>query len=593
MPGLCLFVTMGGVRGSATITRWLAILVLLLVAAAAPAAAQEAGVRAVAAPPAIVLGKGVAPIPLHNRSRFWIDDSRVATVDSLEAAGDAIPWRMREMGTNYSIDGKALWFQFDAINPGDSRWFLEFGTSGIDRVQFFWRGADGRWITDEAGDSRPVPEWTLPGRLPAFELAGRTDKPVRYWVRVEHERVDFASPLTLYEQGRLFAGRETEQFLLGGYFSLAALIAIVAVAYAIAYRDRNFAVYAVYVAALAAGQIAYLGVGAQHVWTHWLHWNELAAFMLPGISAAAGLWFTRTVTEPQRFSRALDISVWAVIAAILGAVAVDSIVLTRGSFQLVVALTAIAILLVVALIAVVWIHGQDTSVQLIALGFVPVLVMAVFPILRGFNLIPVSALTRYGVSIGAALEMPILFYALTVRGSRRREAAVRAAALARNDTLTGLPHTRTFLQRLETALQRCTSMKHACGLLVVKIANYESIMAEYGRDMAERALVVAASMMRSVAADVDMPARVGDHHFALLMEGPATPQQTASRAQQLVAIGLRVNPALPSGLVLKFQVAAAMLPDRNLDADGSLDWLAEAVNATRPDNPKLIQPLNF
>ena len=55
--------------------------------------------------------------------------------------------------------------------------------------------------------------------------------------------------------------------------------------------------------------------------------------------------------------------------------------------------------------------------------------MALFPIARGMNLIPISALTRYGLSIGAALEMPILFYALSLRGSRRREAQVRAAAL--------------------------------------------------------------------------------------------------------------------------------------------------------------------
>jgi diguanylate cyclase (GGDEF)-like protein len=540
-----------------------------------------------------VLGAEKPPIVLHGRARYWIDESRNATPESIEAAGDTIPWRMRELGANYRIDGKALWFQFDAINPSGNRWFLELGTSGIDRAQFFWRAPDGRWISDEAGDSRPVSDWTLPGRLPAFELAGRTDKPVRYWLRIEHERVDFASPLLLYDQGRLFAGRETEQFLLGGYFSVAALIAIVAIANALIYRDRNFGVYAVYVVALAVGQLAYLGVGAQHVWTHWLRWNELAPFSLPGISAAAGLWFTRTVTEPQRFSRALDLTVWAVIAAILAGIAVDAVVLSRDSFQLVVLLSAIAVVLVVVLIAVVWVHGHDTSVQLIALGFVPVLVMAVFPILRGFNLIPVSALTRYGISIGAALEMPILFYALSVRGSLRREAAVRAAALSRNDTLTGLAHTRSFLHRLESALQRCAALKHACGLLVVKIANYESIIAEYGRDTAERALVVAASVLRSVTADVDMAARVGDHHFALLLEGPATPQETASRAQQLVASGLRQTDALPSGLVLKFQVAAAMLPERNLDADGSLDWLLDAVNTHWPDSRKLIRPLNF
>lgn len=578
-------------RAWKSIAAWLCALGLLLLAGGAQAQANPA--RAAAAPQPIALGTSAGSIPLMGRARFFIDVAHNATPDALEAAGDSLPWRVREAGVSYRLDGAALWFQFDAVNPHGADWFLEIGSSGVDRVQFFWRGPNGNWVVQEAGDARPVSEWPLPGRLPTFELAGQGDKPVRYWVRIEHDRVDFASPLALYDQSLLFALREKEQFLLGGYFSLAVLITLVSIGNAILYRDRNFGVYAVYVAALAAGQLAYLGVGAQHIWDHLLKWNELAPFVLPGVSAAAGLWFTRSVTEPQRYSRALDLGVWALIAALLSAVALDAILVSRQSLFAVVALASVAVVVIALLIAVVWIQGDDPHVRLIALGFLPVLLMAVFPILRGFNLIAISALTRYGVTIGAALEMPILFYALSVRGNRRREAAVRAAALSRNDALTGLAHTRTLLQRLDGALQRSSALKHACALLAVKIANYESIIAEYGRDTAERALVVAASLLRGVAGDVDMPARVGDHHFAVLLEGPTTPQEASSRAQQLVASGLRESPGLPSGLVLKFQVAAAVLPERTMDADRTLDWLLEAVNAIRPEARKLIRPLNF
>jgi diguanylate cyclase (GGDEF)-like protein len=582
------------VRGTTFFRAWFAVLALWLLLCA------SAWPQGVASPPApapapapLVLDAAHRSIPLDGNARYWLDDAMRPTPDALEAADAAIPWGLRRAGQSYRLDGKALWLQFDAINSGDERWFLELGSSGIDRAQFFYRSGDGRWVVQEAGDTRAVSEWPLPGRLPTFELRGRTDQPVRYWVRIEHERVTFASPLVLYGQSSLFASRETEQFLLGGYFSLAALIALVSLANAAAFRDRNFAVYAVYVFALAAGQMAHLGVGAQHVWDHWLKWNEMATFVLPGISAAAALWFTRTVTEPARFSRALDLTVWAVIAALLSAVALDALLGSRLSFLLVMVLTTLSLLVVVALIALVWTHGDDPNVRLIAFGFLPVLVLAIFPLARSFNLIPVSALTRYGVSIGAALEMPILFYALSLRGSRRREARVRAAALARNDTLTGLAHIRTFLQRLENALVRCAALKHACALLVVKIANYEAIVSEFGRDAAERALVLAASLLRNAITDTDMAARVGDHHFAILLEGPATTQDATSRAQQLVASGLRPSEALPPGIVLKFQVAVALLPDRQLDGQGSLKWLMDGVSMIRPDARKLIRPLNF
>ncbi|HSV34894.1 MAG TPA: 7TM diverse intracellular signaling domain-containing protein [Ramlibacter sp.] len=547
------------------------------------------------APPVrvIPLNAQHARISLDGRSLYAIDPTGVRSVDQVEAGAAPLSWSLRQPGTSYRIDGSALWIQFDAAGAGDQRWYLEIESSGIDRAQLFYRAADGRWVVQEAGDSKAVSQWPLPGRFPTFELAPVAQQPVRYWLRIEHERVDFASPVTLYSQAALIASREREQFLLGGYFGLALLIALVAGANAAVYRDRNFAVYAVYVSTLAAGQLAYLGVGAQHLWNEWLKWNEVSTFVLPGVSSAAALWFARTVTEPARFSRALDLAVWSLIAALLSAVALDTVLTSRTSLALVLVLILLALAVVIGLILLVWTQGEDPYIRMIALGFLPVVVMALFPLARGLNLIPASALTRYALSIGAALEMPVLLYALSLRGSRRREAQVRAAALSRNDALTGLAHTRTLLQRLESTITRARSLKHACALLAVKIANFEAIAAEFGREIADRALVVTASQLRHAITDVDLAARVGDHDFMLLLEGPTTTENALSRAQQVVAGGLRPSDALPAGTTLKFYVTVALLPDKELDAVGSLGWLRDALNAMRADTRKLIRPLNF
>jgi diguanylate cyclase (GGDEF)-like protein len=571
--------------------------VMLWVGSLGAAIAQEVspGVAVAAATPSPVITLTTARpvVSLERQSRYWVDPGGSRTVDQVAAAGDAWPWLPRAAGMSHNIDGKALWVEFDAVNSGSQRWFVQLASSGLDRVQLFYRAGGGQWVEQEAGDSKPVSQWPLPGRFPTFELSPEAGKPIRYWLRIEHARVDFASPISLYDQSALLASREREQFLLGAYFGLAALVTLVAFANAIGHRDRNFAAYGVYVATLAAGQLAYLGVGAQHLWDHWLKWNEVATFILPGVSAAVALWFTRTVTEPGRYSRALDLAVWTLVAAILSAVALDTFLTSRESFALVMMLTIGAMAVVVLLISLVWIKGEDPYIRLIALGFLPVLVMALFPVARGLNLIPASGLTRYGLSIGAAIEMPILFYALSLRGSRRREAQVRAAALSHNDPLTGLAHSRSLLQRLDSAIVRARSLRHACALMAVQISNLDALASEFGRDTADRALVVTASLLRRAITDVDMAARVGDNEFILLLEGPTNTENVLSRAQQLVASGLRTADALPPGTTLKFHVAVALLPDRDLDAGGSLQWALEGVNAMPPDARKLIRPLNF
>jgi GGDEF domain-containing protein len=562
---------------------------------AACAMAQEIVPPAPAgAPPvALHLADRPAELSLDLNSRYWVEPGGQRTIDEIERLGESIPWALRRPGQQYRLDSAALWLQFDATLAGRERWFLSMGTSGIDRAQFFYRDESGAWQVQEAGDTRSVMDWPLPGRVPTFELPQGRSGMVRYWVRVEHSRVDFASPLSLHSQASLLALREREQFLLGAYFGLAALIAFAAIAHTLVYRDRSFGAYALYVSLLAIGQVAYLGVGSQHLWTSWLAWNDTASYLLPGLSSAAGLWFVKTVTEPARFSRALDLAVWGLIAAILSAVALDTFLQTRATFALVMALIVASIVVIVGLIALVWVRGDDPHIRLVALGFLPVIVMAVFPVARGLNLIPASNLTRYGVSIGAVLEMPILLYALTLRGSRRREAQVRAAALSRNDALTGLANRRTFLHRLEDALARARSLKHPCGLLAVRISNYAALLEEFGQDAADKALVVAASHLRRAISDIDLAARVGEFEFALLLEGPTTASIAMARAQHAIAGGLRQSDALPPGMILKFHVAAALLPERDLDAGASLRWAVEGAATMAPDARKLIRPLNF
>ena len=551
------------------------------------------GVGAQELPRPIALDPHVPLVSLDGRSVYWIDPTGTATIDQV-ATDATIGWAVRLPSGQYKIDGKALWVRFD-VQPHDSdgHWYLELASSGLDRVQLFHRADNGSWAVQEAGDTRAVSAWPLPGRFPTFEVSGHRSEVARLWLRIEHTRVNFATPIAIASQAQVTASREREQFLLGAYFGLAALITVVAAANAVAFRDRVFAAYAVYVLALGVGQLAYLGVGAQHVWTNWLTWNFHATFVLPGLSSAVGLWFVRMVTEPARFSRKLDLAVWALIGLLLAAVALDTVMQSRPTFAAVMLLTVAALALIMLLIGMVWAQGDDPAIRVIALGFLPVVVMALFPLARGLNLIPTSGLTRYGLTIGAALEMPILFYALSLRGTRRREAQVRASALSRTDPLTGLAHARTLLARLEGALARSRGQGHRSALLVVRLSNHEAIEAQHGKEVGDRALVLAASRLRRCISDVDMAARVGEHHFALLLEGPTNDVTAQDCATRIVASGLRESEVLPAGTTLRFHVAVALLPDEERDAAVSLQWLLALVNDMAQDQRKSIRTANF
>ncbi|RYY98875.1 MAG: diguanylate cyclase, partial [Comamonadaceae bacterium] len=410
---------------------------------------------------------------------------------------------------------------------------------------------------------------------------------------IEHSRADFSPRLAVYRDTALLARRAQEQLLFGAYFGLAGLVAVAAFVMGLAYRDRGFLVFSLYVIFLAFGQLARAGIGAQHLWPEWQFWNEAVSSAWPGLPTAAALWFIKVVTEPARLSRALDLGVWALIAALLGAVALDMSIATRLSMFLVLVLTGLSLAAVFSMVIWGWLDGRDRNLRLVALAFVPLVVVALFPLARGLGLLQLNPFSPYGLYFGTALQMPLLFYALHLRSMGSRESQLRAAALSRTDALTGLPHRRGLLERLDTSLARARSLKQPCALLGVRISNLEAITDEFGRDAAEKALVVAGSHLRRAILDIDLAARVGEREFAVLLECPTTHETVSSRAQQIVASGLRQIDALPAALTMKFHVTVALLPHNDFDAAATLQWVMDGLDQITPDARKLIRPLNL
>lgn len=532
-------------------------------------------------------------LPLAGQAQAWVDDSSTLTAQALSGRAGALGWERFDPARSYLLEGKALWLRFDAQVPSDSRWFIALTHPSVDRIELHHLRPDGRWQVQSAGQKRSVEDWSVPGRVPTFELAPATDGKVRYWLRITRERGSFSAPLHFYSQSALLEARASEQFVLGAYFGVLAFLAAASLVGAILYRDRNFIGLLAYLAGICAVQFVYLGLGAQHLWTNWPHWTAAAQLVVPGTAVAACLWFIQLIAEPARFSRLLHLAASGLIAALLAGAAMNGLIDTRGSFLLSTLLIGASLPLSAALLWMAWRVGRDPFMGIVSLGFVPVVLGAMLPIAYVLGLLPESVLTRHGLTIGTALQLPLTYYALSRRAHGRSEPGRRAAQLTHADALTGLWNRDTLLRRMEESLRRAIGQEHQCAVLAVRLTNHDTLEHELGRANAERALVVAASILRGAASDTDLVARIGDHDFALLLEGPTSGPAAVARAQQIVARGLQHAPALPPATTLKFHVAVTLLPEQDLDAPRCLRWLEDACNAMRTEPRRAIRSLNF
>ncbi len=549
-----------------------------------------------AAPPAIALGSGPTTVSLAGQAEYWIDDSGTLTQDEVTARAASLPWRPVAIGARYPIHQKTLWIRFTAatIAPDSDPWFMVLPYSGLDRALLYHRKRDGGWHVQEAGDARPVAEWPLPGRLPTFALAddGRSE-PIGYLLRLEHARIGLSVTPRLYARPALSVARDLEQSLQGAYFGLVVAIGLVALALAVAWRDRLFALLALYFGAMGAAQMAHLGLGAQYVWHDWPAFNRISTVVFAPLAAAASLWLMRAITAPRRSSRWLDVAVRTVLWALPASVLLDTALQLPATREMMGWLMLGAVALIGAMLVAAWRRGDDPHLPLVALAWLPMLLVVIAPLLSLLELLPASPLTRYGTSMASLLQMPMLLYALSLRSSSQRETLARQQAMATTDPLTGLALEHVLLLRLDATLKRAWKEGLPFALVAVRVTNLQQIVAAGGQRAGERALVFTASGLRHHAREQDAVARVGGQDFALLMEAPVTPAQAEATLNHLRHALAHHAERLPAEQRPQVAIAHAALPQDTLGARLVLDRLLQTIEppptaappARAPDAP--------
>jgi diguanylate cyclase (GGDEF)-like protein len=577
--------------GFSPFLRLLACRVLAMVGVSLGLLLGAAGVCAQGPLPTLQLSEMTPKLSLADRSQFLVDRGGRLTAAGIEARQAELPFAVRPRGHQVLLgDGDALWVRFTArALAQENHWLLEVDLPGVDEVSLHFRNAAGQWASQQAGDSLPQSVWPQRGRKPFLLLSQETGRDVTYFLRIQHERVPFSGGLFIKTQTVVAEQEQSALFLLGAYFGLAALAIVVALANALVYRDHGFSTYVIYVAAMVLGQAGMTGAGGLLFWPEWPGLNNPMTFLMNTFAGATGVLFVRTVATPRQYSTLLDRLAMGVIFALMVVSAVDVFVPTAAGFALSMHLLTLTLsmLLVLVLLALAIARGDRHS-RWIAAGFGLIVLGGAFPVARNFGLISSGFLSEYGLMLGSALEMPLLFYGLNRRLNEQTESRARARALAVTDPLTGLASGRKLLTLLQASLVRARTGR-PFAMMVIELANHASLLREHGREDAERALVLAAARLKTVVRDIDTVARVGSQHFAVLMESPCTLEEANAMATYVVAVGLRDSGVLPDGATLRFHVVLSLLPVPDLDAQGTLQMLLQELKRITPDARKTIR----
>jgi len=313
--------------------------------------------------------------------------------------------------------------------------------------------------------------------------------------------------------------------------------------------------------------------------------------VLPTLTLVALLLFASAVVAmPERSPRAHR--AMAVLAA-LGVVAVLALMLAEPGRRAGIMVTYVLAALAVLVTALMWAWRRgDRYAGWVALGLLPVMVSAAFPIARTAGLIPISFMTTYGMQIGIAFELPVLLVILMLRSQQRREHNRRIQGLDRMDPATGLINGHVFTERLARMIARSQRLRHQAAVLLIDITNIEQIQRDFDRRSAEELPLRVAGRLLSAAREIDSVARLSELRFAMLVEGTLTPEEAAAAAPRVVARCLMHFKDKPAEWVAHLRVAQALVPLDGQDASVLMERLGAVLANAPRDSRRAVFTLN-
>lgn len=468
---------------------------------------------------------------------------------------------------NFGIGSRPVWVHFTVDNPGAAPLLrtLTVGTAWLDRIELHVRHGDRTVATYVAGDREPFGQRSTASRYFAFDHAFAPGTSEVYL------RVETPDPLVLpiYVEAPA-AAQQREQlnaFSYGAVYGfLLALMAYNAILY-VSLRSRRYLLYATYLAAFVAMNVAYTGHGYAWLWPEspaWQQWSNPVLIVLYGMAGLAfAIRFLDLEVYYPRVRKAVIGFCGGVLALLGGAVALGSqeaALLVAFSF---------AFLFAFIMLALGWLAmraGQKPA-RYFLLAALAAMVGAALTTLSTWGFIPYNHWTFRAVELGMLVDATLLALALGYQFRVGQEERVRAERLAHLDPLTGVNNRRAFYDKTRALWSNAQRHGHDVAVMLLDIDRFKQINDVHGHAHGDAVLRAVTEVLRRSVRQGDVLARWGGEEFIVFMPDTSLREALVLAERLREAVGALRVPNETGGTAVTASVGVAQREEVHLTLD--------------------------
>lgn len=553
----------------------------LLAVALLPALAQPAPVLSPAEQEAL---------PLVGRVEVWVDPGGDMTLAQAQATPG---WRMLARQQEFAAAPAAVWLRWR--HAGEAA-VVELPRTVVQHAVLYQRDASSSpWRQLEAGDHVGPERWPL--RAPKVALPvrpGSGGQPAETYLRVSHADPFVLTPL-LWQHEAYQSSRTLDHLWLGLFLGVVAMALAFMAGEVLLRGDAVSAWYALHVLAMAVFQAVQMGYARVYLGGGDAAWTQASRLIAGTLLAAVSLLFVRrALPKALSGSRASN---WALAVAAFGVVLTGlyvawpelaqqaHVLRIQHAFYLLVVLSVGWLLWAVRGVRLPYMHWYVAGFAAAAAGVAVQIAYA-----RGW--FAAGHWAGHAMLLGAGVEIALITYALNFSA---RDVLVDPGLKrdgARRDRLTGLLHSSELPSLLMAMAVRALRLNGRSSVVMLRIANLDDLKRDHGATAVESALKAGARVIREACNPGDVPLRLDDDGFAVVLERVHSREEAHAMAQRILELGLQHHPELPQLEQLHWHAAIAHVP-RHLKGDpmALADRLNQLLGQIRRGSALLVREL--
>jgi class 3 adenylate cyclase len=331
---------------------------------------------------------------------------------------------------NFGHTTSAFWVRFTLQQPMDTGlansstssidqriWFLEVSYPQIDNIQVFTPlytpNGEVSYSMQQSGDRFPFSNRNVSYRMPTFHLPPLTTAPTLMYLRFESQG-SLTFPLTLRNERGLSRHISGEQFVLGMFYGILAIMIGYNLFVFISLRDRSYLYYCLYIAVYGMFLFIWNGLAFQYLWADSPNWHNTSIVVFMGASGLSVFLFSQEYLQTRINTPKMHFFMNAMMLYFLVGIGLAFILKYDTAIKIMYGAPIFTMPIIIS-VAVICLRQGYRPARYFLIAWVLLLTTITMAALRNLNLMPSGPLTIYGLQIGSALEIFLLSLGLADR----------------------------------------------------------------------------------------------------------------------------------------------------------------------------------